>query len=177
MGLRERLKAHKTDSGRVDSKIYKRMNECPESWIIHPFEGKVCTKEEADNIEQNYINVLKPSLNTYNAISKKHEPDRKYKYVYNNKKQHVSYFGSRRFLYNMSRRGFRAVCPWGDTQKSIIELLQDPRVYHSARGNTYASEREYTRNLLTERKLTPVVIANAPAPTIPVRKKKGSQRR
>ena len=63
----------------------------------------------------------------------------------------------------MSQRGGMVLYSWGDTQKFITELLQDPKIYHFVGGGTYASKREKGRKLLREGKLTPEITAAAPS--------------
>ena len=37
----------------------------------------------------------------------------------------------------MTTRGKIQYFPWGNTQKSITDLLEDPRIFNYVRGNTY----------------------------------------
>ena len=77
----------------------------------------------------------------------------------------------------MSQRGKTNFYQWGDTQKTITELLQDPKIYNYVGENNYASKREAIRKLLREGKLTPGIIANAPSSSLPQTERYGSQRR
>ena len=71
----------------------------------------------------------------------------------------------------MSRRGKIQYFPWGNTQKSITELLEDPKIYQYVLGSTYASKREAIRKLLREGRLSPSVVDNLPSTTSTVRRK------
>ena len=77
----------------------------------------------------------------------------------------------------MSKRGLRALCPCGGEQKSITEILRDPRVYSFVGCGTYASSRERLRQLLREGKITTEIVANIPSTSTVEPTRYGSQRR
>ena len=62
----------------------------------------------------------------------------------------------------MTTRGKIQYFPWGNTQESITNLLEDPRISNYVRGSTYASKREAIRKLLRQGKLTPSIVDNLP---------------
>ena len=75
-------------------------------------------------------------------------------------------FAETKHYYNkreMTTRGKIQYFPWGNTQKSITDLLEDPRIFDYVRGRTYASKREAIRKLLRQGKLTPSVVGNLPS--------------
>ena len=63
----------------------------------------------------------------------------------------------------MSKTGLKALYTWGGEQKSITEILRDPRFYSFVGRGTYASSRERLRQLLREGKITPEIVATTPS--------------
>ena len=53
-----------------------------------------------------------------------------------------------------NRRSKKAFHVWGNTQKSITEILQDPNVQNYVKRGTYASKREKLRKLLKNKEIT-----------------------
>ena len=57
-----------------------------------------------------------------------------------------------------NRRGKKAFYLWGDTRKSITQILQVPNVQSYVKGRTFASKREKLRKLLRDGKITPELV-------------------
>ena len=76
LSLAKRLANHryKAFMEERNSKLYRRMRESPEEFIILPLEALMCTEEEAKESEQRHIDILKPSLNTYRIYSFERRP-------------------------------------------------------------------------------------------------------
>ena len=69
--LKKRLWCHRHDTKRVNSKLYTRMREVgAENWQILPLVVCPCNHEEIRTFEQQWVEFLKPDLNTHSPLDK-----------------------------------------------------------------------------------------------------------
>ena len=61
---------------------------------------------------------------------------------------------------SLSERCKKLLYPWGDSQKSISEILHDPCVQKFVGEKTYASKRELPQKLLRG-KINPELVKNS----------------
>ena len=67
--LKNRLKDHRHDAGRCNSKLYKRMFEMGiDNWKILPLLVHICDRKTIQEFERNWIELLSPDLNTYSPL-------------------------------------------------------------------------------------------------------------
>ena len=52
-------------------------------------------------------------------------------------------------------KGKAKTCLWNGVEKTLTQILDDPKVQSYVKGNTYASKREKLRQLLRDNKITP----------------------
>ena len=150
LSLKKRLSQHRGAAKVQNAKLYKRMSEVGTySWQILPLVVCVCDKKEIREFEMQWVELLKPDLNTFLPIDSKATDAKKE----SDKKQYLESLEAKRYYCEVCDMAFGHKCNQKKhfnsnkhKNKSFEQLIED--VHEMIKNDTFSQALENSKETI-----------------------------